>query len=76
MNHSSNSLPNSAGYRLTKRTLDFVIAGLGLLVLTPLMALLALAVRISLGSPVLFRQQRPGLRGRPFWILKFRTMNN
>ena len=47
--------------------------GIGLL-LSPLLALVALAVRLKLGSPVLFRQQRPGLRGKPFTLVKFRTM--
>jgi len=47
---------------------------MALLLLAPLMALLALAVRIGIGSPVLFRQARPGLRGEPFTMLKFRTM--
>mgnify|MGYP003799965917 FL=1 len=42
--------------------------------LVPLMLCLALAVRFRLGSPVLFRQERPGLHGRPFMLVKFRTM--
>lgn len=59
-----------------KRALDVLLAGAGLLALSPLLALLALAVRVGLGSPVLFRQQRPGLRGRPFTLYKFRTMRD
>ena len=59
-----------------KRALDVLLGGAGLLVLSPLLAVLALAVRIGLGSPVLFRQQRPGLRGRPFTLYKFRTMRD
>jgi sugar transferase EpsL len=43
---------------------------------SPLLALVALLVRMRLGRPVLFRQQRPGLNGRPFALLKFRTMND
>ena len=57
-----------------KRFLDAVMAGVSLILLLPLFALTALAVRLSLGSPVLFRQQRPGLDGRPFVMYKFRTM--
>ncbi len=54
--------------------MDVVLATLALLLLSWLMALVALLVRLKLGSPVLFCQQRPGLRGRPFTIYKFRTM--
>ena len=57
-----------------KRLLDLALAVPGLLVLSPLMLLTALAVRVALGPGVLFRQQRPGLHGKPFFILKFRTM--
>ncbi len=59
-----------------KRLFDLVATIGGLLVLWPLLLLLALLVRIKLGSPVLFRQQRPGLNGEPFHILKFRTMTD
>lgn len=57
-----------------KRGLDFLAAAAGLVVLAPLLALLALLVRWQLGSPVLFRQPRPGQGGKPFLLLKFRTM--
>lgn len=57
-----------------KRTLDLSLAILALLLLAPLLLIIALLVRIFLGSPVLFRQTRPGLHGRPFTLLKFRTM--
>ncbi len=57
-----------------KRAMDVVGAAVGLAVLSPVLAAVAIAVRVSLGRPVLFRQVRPGLRGRPFTILKFRTM--
>jgi lipopolysaccharide/colanic/teichoic acid biosynthesis glycosyltransferase len=59
-----------------KRTLDALVASAGLVVLAPLLGLTALAVRLSIGSPVLFRQTRPGLHGRPFTLLKFRTMRD
>ncbi len=60
--------------RFGKRLLDLVLALPLLALLSPLLLILALAVRASLGSPVLFRQTRPGLAGRPFRLLKFRTM--
>ncbi|WP_374407148.1 sugar transferase [Pelagerythrobacter sp.] len=59
-----------------KRAFDIVLAGVLLVVLAPLLLALALCVRLALGSPVLFRQTRPGLGGRPFGILKFRTMTD
>jgi lipopolysaccharide/colanic/teichoic acid biosynthesis glycosyltransferase len=57
-----------------KRALDLAGAGAGLLVLSPVMLAVALAVRLRLGSPVLFRQERTGRGARGFTILKFRTM--
>jgi sugar transferase EpsL len=61
---------------LPKRLFD-VLASISLLaLLSPLLAVLAVLVRLRLGSPVLFRQQRPGLGGRPFTIYKYRTMVN
>ena len=60
----------------SKRLLDLVVALLGLLILSPVMLLIAVLVRILLGAPVLFRQQRPGYKGRPFQLYKFRTMTD
>ena len=60
--------------RYGKRLFDLVVVGLGLVLISPLLGLIALLVRLKLGSPILFRQQRPGLHGRPFNLLKFRTM--
>ena len=59
-----------------KRAFDVVVATLAIILVSPLLAAIAVAVRIGLGRPVLFRQQRPGLGGRPFTILKFRTMSD
>jgi lipopolysaccharide/colanic/teichoic acid biosynthesis glycosyltransferase len=56
--------------------LDVVGAVAGLVLLSPVLAATALAVRLRLGSPVLFRQERPGLHGRPFTMYKFRTMRD
>jgi exopolysaccharide biosynthesis polyprenyl glycosylphosphotransferase len=59
---------------LLKRLMDIVGSALGLLVLSPLLVGVAAAIRISEGSPILFRQTRVGLHGREFTMLKFRTM--
>lgn len=57
-----------------KRTIDAVLAAAALVALAPLMAVIAIAVAIALGRPVLFRQNRAGYQGRPFQVNKFRTM--
>lgn len=59
-----------------KRVFDFLIALLAILLLGPVIGAVALFVRICLGKPVFFRQQRPGLFGKPFCIYKFRTMSS
>jgi len=59
-----------------KRLFDLVAVISCLCLLWPILLLLALLVRIKLGSPVLFRQQRPGLHGEPFYIYKFRSMTD
>lgn len=59
---------------VSKRLFDLIASALALIVLSPVMGLTALLVRINLGRPILFRQQRPGYKGRPFHIFKFRTM--
>jgi sugar transferase EpsL len=58
-----------------KRVTDTLLVGSALLISAPLMAAIALAIRWSMGRPILFRQMRPGYRGEPFKLLKFRTMN-
>jgi len=64
------------GVPLAKRVFDLLLTSLGLVLISPLLIALALLVRLKLGKPVIFRQQRPGYRGKPFWIYKFRTMND
>ena len=57
-----------------KRIIDVAAAGLGLVMLSPLLLIIGLAVLMALGSPILFRQERPGRHGRPFTLYKFRSM--
>lgn len=59
-----------------KRTLDLTGAGLGLILLAPLLGLIAFLVWRDLGRPVFFKQVRPGLEGKPFELIKFRTMTD
>jgi lipopolysaccharide/colanic/teichoic acid biosynthesis glycosyltransferase len=59
-----------------KRIIDILGSGLGLLILSPILAIVAYKIRRELGSPVLFRQTRPGLHGKPFQMIKFRTMRD
>ncbi len=61
---------------MLKRTIDIAGAAAGLICLSPVIALSALAVRVSMGRPVFFRQVRPGLNEQPFTMIKFRTMAN
>jgi sugar transferase EpsL len=59
-----------------KRLFDIISSTAGLIVISPLLVVLAVLVRLKLGSPILFRQQRPGLGGKAFVIYKFRTMTD
>lgn len=59
-----------------KRLFDFLVSLTALILLTPIIALVAWQIRKNLGSPVLFRQTRPGLNGKPFGMVKFRTMKD
>jgi len=61
---------------MLKRCMDILGAVVGLVLLLPVLAIVAVLIRIQMGSPVLFKQQRPGLHGKPFFMLKFRTMTN
>lgn len=63
------------GMPFTKRLLDLILTIAGLIVLSPIYTVLALVVYINHKRPIVFRQERPGYKGRPFWIYKFRTMN-
>lgn len=59
-----------------KRSVDFCLSLVGLILLSPVLLLLAGLIRWKMGSPVLFRQMRPGLHGKPFQMVKFRTMRD
>ena len=64
------------GVPVTKRLFDFILTGIGLIIITPLLFLITLLVFIVEGIPILFCQDRPGLGGEIFKLCKFRTMNN
>lgn len=59
-----------------KRRFDLICSVLALIVLSPLLLVIAGVIRAVIGSPILFRQKRPGFRGRPFELIKFRTMRD
>ena len=59
-----------------KRILDLLLAIAGILILSPVMLIIALLIGLKIGTPIIFRQQRPGYHGKPFWVYKFRTMTN
>jgi lipopolysaccharide/colanic/teichoic acid biosynthesis glycosyltransferase len=61
---------------MIKRALDIIGGATGLLLLSPIMLALALLIKTRLGGPILFKQDRPGLNGRVFGMIKFRTMTN
>ena len=62
--------------KYVKRLIDFCCALLAIILLFPVLAVLALMVRIKLGAPIIFKQQRPGLKGKVFTLYKFRTMTD
>ena len=59
---------------ISKRIFDLIFASFGLIILSPFILVIAILVRIFLGAPILFRQMRPGYKGKPFTVYKFRTM--
>ena len=62
--------------RFFKRLFDFVLALIGLIVLSPVLLIVAILVRVKLGKPILFKQKRPGLNEKIFTLYKFRTMTD
>lgn len=61
---------------MLKRVFDFTVSLIGLIVLSPILLIISVLVVLKLGRPVFFTQVRPGLHGRPFKMVKFRTMTN
>ncbi len=59
---------------IAKRILDLTLTIPGILILSPLLLLISILVGVNFGTPIIFRQKRPGYQGKPFWIYKFRTM--
>lgn len=61
-------------YPMMKRSIDVAVSGIALVLLWPVLLVVAVLIRVRLGSPILFKQTRPGLHGEPFTMFKFRTM--
>lgn len=59
-----------------KRPVDFILAFLAIAILSPIFLILSVLIKLKLGSPIIFKQQRPGLNGKIFTMYKFRTMSN
>lgn len=59
-----------------KRIIDFLLSLIGIIILSPVLLIVSIMVRTKLGSPILFKQERPGLNGKIFKMYKFRTMTN
>lgn len=70
------SKSNGLYCKLIKRFMDFFIAALSIIIFSPLLIILAILVRVKLGGPVIFKQERPGLNGKVFKLYKFRTMTD
>ena len=70
------SKSNGLYCKLIKRLMDFLIAALSIIIFSPLLIILAILVRVKLGRPVIFKQERPGLNGKVFKLYKFRTMTD
>ena len=64
------------GMPASKRILDLILITIGIILFSPFILITAICVRLFLGTPILFRQQRPGYKGQPFYIYKFRTMTD
>jgi sugar transferase EpsL len=67
---------NISSTPISKRILDLLLTIPGILILSPLFLFITILVGVKFGSPIIFRQQRPGYKGKPFWVYKFRTMTN
>jgi sugar transferase (PEP-CTERM system associated) len=72
----SNGFTKSTSHRLMKAAMDYLLSSIGLLILLPIMALVALAIKTDSSGPVLYRQERMGKGGKIFNLLKFRSMRD
>ncbi len=63
-------------YNQLKRVIDFILTAPAFIVLSPLFFIIGVLIFFTMGFPILFKQRRPGLNGRPFYMYKFRTMND
>ena len=63
-------------YLFVKRVIDMIISGIGLIILSPLLVIISLVILMQMGMPILLKQMRPGLNGKPFHMYKFRTMTD
>jgi len=61
---------------MTKRLFDIFVSSIVLLIMLPIIGITAILVRVKLGTPIVYKQQRPGLNGAPFVVYKFRTMTD
>lgn len=73
---SNKHIPYGPYERFVKRPLDCILATIALIILSPVLLILAIIVRVKHGSPVIFRQPRPGKNEKIFYLYKFRTMSN
>lgn len=71
-----NDLKGGIYRRYVKRPMDFILSLIAIIVLSPIFIIVAMLVRVKLGSPILFKQERPGLNEKIFKMYKFRTMTN
>jgi len=76
MNQSTKSPKKGIYRRFIKRPMDFILSLVALIVFSPVLLIVAILVRIKLGSPVIFKQKRPGLNEKIFTMYKFRTMTD
>src|SRR5690625_1688051 len=67
---------NNKGYKHMKRFFDFIISLIGLIFFFIPIIIIALIIAVTIGTPIIFKQKRPGLNGKAFYIYKFRTMTN
>ncbi|WP_373125028.1 sugar transferase [Blautia producta] len=73
-NKQSKTCKKSFFEKYIKRPIDVVLSGIALILLSPVLLITAILVRVKLGSPVIFKQVRPGLKGKSFYLYKFRSM--